>query len=227
MNPIIEKCMLTDEQRYIILQGIKEGKQKYEELTALLPDTITKKHTPFLQSDLVNTYIAKQIMENPHTQMKVYTQRAGSHPYIVVQDTTRNIFVLVSKLSKTKYMPNPSDYRGDFSLSNVERLLEMGASIEEIYGEKIPYQEFLPLGIENQPFGIIICYDGKSDTVFEGALRPDQEDWIYKENITEYLNINTKTIVPLDNYQLSDIQTSLKKSTEDDIVLKLKEKTTS
>lgn len=219
--------MLNDEQRYIILRGIKEGKQKYEELTNLLPYTITKKHAPFFQSDLVNTYVAKQIKENPHTQMKVYTQKSGSHPYIVVQDTIRNIYVLISKFPKNKYIPNPSDYRGDFSLSNVERLLEMGASIEEIYGKKIPYQEFLPLGIENQPFGIIICYDGKSDTVFEGALRPDQEDWIYKENISEYLNINTETIVPLNNYHLSDIQTSLKELTEDDIVLKLKEKTTS
>lgn len=226
MNPIIEKCMLTEEQRSLILKGIKQGKQEYDELNALLPDTITKKHSPFLQSDIVNTHVAKQIEENPHTQMKVFAKRAGFHPYIVIQDTIRNIFILVSKLPKNRYIYNPSGYRGDFALSNAERLLEMGVPIEEIYGDT-PFQDSLSLGIENQPFGIIVCYDGKNEIVYEGALRPDQEDWIYKEDITDFINIDTKALVPLNNYQLSDIQTPLKAPKEDEIVVKLKGKTSS
>lgn len=226
MNPIIKKCMLTNEQRSLILRGIKQGKEEYKELSALIPDTITKKYSPFFQSDLVNTHVAKQIEDNPHTQMKIFSKKAGFHPYIVIQDTVRNVFILVSKLPKNKNIFNPSGYRGEFASSNAERLLELGMPVDEIYGDN-PYQESLSLGIENQPFGIIVCYDGKNDIVYEGALRPDQEDWIYKEDITDSINIDTDTLVPLNNYQLSDIQTPLKAPKEDEIVVKLKGKTTS
>lgn len=226
MNPIIEKCMLTDEQRSLILKGIKQGKEEYRMVSPLIRNTITKKHSPFLLSDLVNTHVAKLIEDNPHTQMKVFTKRAGFHPYIVIQDKIRNIFILVSKLRKDRYIFNLSEYRGDFAISNGDRLFEMGMPLEEIYGDT-SYQYTLPLGMENQPFGIIVCYDSKNDVVYEGALTPDQEDWIYKEEITEYINIDTETLVPLNNHQLSDIQTPLKPPIEDEIVVRLKSKISS
>ncbi|RKJ61170.1 hypothetical protein D7X33_27080 [Butyricicoccus sp. 1XD8-22] len=226
MNPIIEKCMLTDEQRSLILKGIKQGKKEYEETIAKLPVTITKKYTPFLLSDLVNTHVANQIEDNPHTQLKIIPKIAGFHPYIVIHDTIRNVFILISKLPKNKHIFNPSGYRGDFASSNGDRLFEMGMNLEEIYGET-PYQYSLPVGIENQPFGVIVCYDSKNDIVFEGALRPDQEDWIYKVDITDAINISTETLVPINNYQSSDIQISLKAPTEDEIIVKLKSKPTS
>lgn len=218
--------MLTNEQKSIILKGINQGITEYQELNDLLPETITKKYSPFLLSDLVNTHVAKEIENNPHTLMKVIKRKAGFHPYIVIQDPVRNIFILLSKLYENQYILTPSGYRGDFASSNGERLHEMGMSLEEIYGES-PYQFSLPIGIENQPFGIIICYDGRSGKVYDGALRPDQEDWIYKEDITDSISINTETLIPLNNYQSSDIQLSLKPSVEDDIVVKLKSKTTS
>lgn len=226
MNPILEKCMLTVEQRSLILKGINKGKEKYQELCSLLPDTITKKYPPHLLYDLVNTYVAEQIEDNPHTEMRVFPKRAGFHPYIVIQDTIRNIFILVSKLPKNKYIFNPSGFRGEFASSNANRLLEMGMTVGEIYGDT-PFQDFLPFGIENQPFGIIVCYDGKKDIVYEGALKPDQEDWFYKQDITDSVNIDTETLVPLNNYQLSDIQIPLKPSIDDEIVIKLKGKTSS
>lgn len=225
MNPIIEKCRLTDEQKSLILRGIREGKEEFQQISPLIRDTITKKYSPFLQSDLVNTHVANIIEENPHTQMKVLSRKAGFHPYIVIQDTIRNIFILVSKLSKDKYIFNPSGYRGEFAFSNTERLLEMGMTINELYGDT-PYQYSLPLGIENQPFGIVVCYDGKNDFVFEGALRPDQEEWIYKEDISNSITINTETLAPLNNYQSSEIQLLLK-SPKEEIVVKLKGQTTS
>ncbi|MFJ7953922.1 hypothetical protein ACIQZG_20685 [Lysinibacillus sp. NPDC096418] len=226
MNPIIGKCMLSNEQRSLIIKGIKQGKEEYQELNTLLPETVTKKYSPFLLSDLVNTHVTKQIEDNPHTQMKIFSKKAGFHPYIVIHDTIRNVFILISKLPKDRYIFNPSGYRGDFASSNADRLFELGVPLEEIYGDT-PYQYSLPIGIENQPFGIIVCYDSKNDIVYEGALRPDQEDWIYKEDITDSINISTKTLVPLNNYQLSDIQTPLKAPIEDEIVVKLKSKASS
>ncbi|WP_430789074.1 hypothetical protein VBD025_02715 [Virgibacillus flavescens] len=222
MDKRIEECMLKDEQRGLILQGIKNGKDKIREISLLLEETTTKKHAPFMLYDYVNTYVEKIILDNPHTQMKVYTRKAGWHPYIVVHDAVRNIFILVLKLPEKKYIFERSGYREEFSLSNFDRLLQAGIPEEELF-EQETHQYSLDLGIENQPFGIVVCYDSKSDVVFEGALKPDQEDWIYKEDITEYININNNDLVKLNNYSLSDIKTNLKdRKEDDDIVIKLK-----
>ncbi|WP_191559401.1 hypothetical protein [Metabacillus idriensis] len=227
MNPILKSCMLSSEQRNLILQGIKQGKDEFQSITALHPATTTRTYLPRFQYDLVNTYVEKVIKDNPHTQMKVYTKKAGFHPYIVIQDQIRNIFILVLKLPKNKYIFNQSEYRGDFASSNIERLVEMGVPKSELVGDT-PYQESLPLGMENQPFSIIVCYDGKSDIVYEGALRPDQEDWLYKEDITDYVNMNIEKLVPVNSYNLTDIEPTLKTpKADEDIVLKLKTTTSS
>lgn len=228
MNPKIKECMLTAEQKNLILRGIKQGKEEFQTITSLLPNTITKKHSPFLLSDLINEHVTRMIEENPHTQMKVYPKIAGFHPYIVIHDTARNIFILLSKLPKNKYVLNPSGYRQDFSSANFDRLLEMGIPEEELFEDVPIHQESLFLGVDNQPFGIIVCYDSKSDIVYEGALRPDQEDWIFKEDITDYINLNTESLVGLNSHNLSDIEVSLKTpKTDDDIVLKFKTTTSS
>lgn len=225
MNQILNECMLTSEQRYLIVKGIEEGKKEFQSTKELLPNTITKKYSPFFQSDLVNTHVTKMIEDNPHVKMNVYLKKAGFHPYIVLHDSVRNIFILISKLPKDKYILNPSAYRGDFASGNFGRLLDMGMPEEELVGDS-PYQESFDFGIENEPFGIIVCYDGKSDIVFEGALRPDQEDWIYKEDITEYINLQRNNLVAVNSYKTSDIEIPLK-TTEEEIVIKLKGTTSS
>ncbi|USK60406.1 hypothetical protein [Peribacillus asahii] len=218
--------MLTNEQRALIVKGIQRGIKDYQDLVALMPVTRTKKHAPHLLYDMVNESVATMIEDNPHTLMKVIPRKAGFHPYIVIHDTIRNLFILVSKLPRKKYIPTPCNYRGEFASANAVRLNEMGMSMDEIYGDT-PYQESLSLGIDNQPFGIVVTYDSKQESYFEGALRPDQEDWIYKEDISDSINIDIDALVPLNNYQLSDIPTPLKTSLEEDIVVKLKGKTTS
>jgi hypothetical protein len=228
MNPKIKECMMTAEQKNLILRGIKRGKEEYQRITSEIPNTITKKHSPFLLSDLINEHVTRMIEENPHTQMKVYPKIAGFHPYIAIHDTARNIFILLSKLPKNKYVLNPSGYRKDFSSANFDRLLEMGVPEEELFDDVPLFQESLFLGVDNQPFGIIVCYDSKSEIVYEGALRPDQEDWIFKEDITDYINLNIESLVGLNSYNLADIEVSMKTPTaDDDIVLKLKKNTSS
>lgn len=228
MNPKIKECMLTAEQRYLILQGIKNGKEAFQELSQSIPNTVTKKHTPHLLSDLINEHVTRMIEENPHTQMKVYPKIAGFHPYISIHDTARNIFILLSKLPKNKYIMSPSGYRKEFASANLNRLLDMGVPEEELLEDVPLFQGSLFLGEANQPFGIIVCYDSKSDIVFEGALRPDQEDWIFKEDITDYINLTTGSLVGLNSHNLEDIKVTLKTpKADDEIVLKLKNNTSS
>ncbi|WP_027724530.1 hypothetical protein [Tuberibacillus calidus] len=227
MREILEKCMLLDEQRSLIVKGIQEGKKEYQTIKALLPTFTTNTYAPRLQYDCVNTHVEKMILSNPHTQMKVIKKQAGLHPYIVIHDTVRNIFILVSKLPKNKYIYNPCRYRGDFASSNFDRLLELGAPANELLEDSV-YQPSLSLGPDYHPFGIIVSYDRDSDMIFEGALRPDQEDWIYKEDISNYITLNSQDIIPLNSYKVDDIEPRLKVPQEDsDIVIKLKNKTSS
>ncbi|MBP1153965.1 MULTISPECIES: hypothetical protein [unclassified Paenibacillus] len=222
MKTYLEECTLLDEQRSLIVRGIQEGKKEYQSIKALLPEFTTNTYAPRLQYDAVNSHVERMILSNPHTQMKVFKKKAGFHPYIVIQDTIRNILILVSKLPKNKYIYNPSGYRGDFASSNFDRLLDAGAPKEDLMGDTI-YQPSLFQGPDNHPFGIVISYDRDSDVIYEGALRPDQEEWIYKEDITDSIIDNTKGIIPLNNYRASDIEPRLKTPKEDsDIVVKLK-----
>lgn len=221
MNELMQECILSDEQRSVLLKAIKSGKEEFEAEKQRITNTITRKSNPFRLTDLVNTFINNTIEANPHMQMKVYVKQSGFHPYIVIHDAIKNTFVLVLKLPKNKRIFKPSKYRGEFASSNVDRLINLGIPKEELIGET-PYQASLSLGVTHQPFGIIICYDSKSDIVFEGALRPDQEDWLYKEDISDYINIERGNIVPINNYDLSEIEIGLKPNVEEDIVVRLK-----
>ncbi|WP_040289209.1 hypothetical protein [Alicyclobacillus hesperidum] len=224
MNAYIEKCMLLPEQRSIIVEAIVKGKKEYQSINSLIPDFVTKTYQPRMQYDCVNTYVEKAIKENPHTQLKVTRRKAGFHPYIVIHDTVRNVFILVSRLPKYKHIYSPSRYRGDYASANYARLLEMGAPQEELLSES-PFQASLSLGEEYAPFGIIVSYDSTSDAIYEGALQPDQKDWIYNEDITKSIIENARDVVPFVSYKSSDVEPRLKQSVEDDIVVKLKDKT--
>lgn len=223
MNTYVENCMLLPEQRSLIVEAIVKGKKQHESINSLLPDFVTKTYKPRMQYDCVNTYVEEAIRKNPHTQLKVTRKMAGLHPYIVIHDTARNVFVLVSRLPKNKRIYGPSRYRGDYASANYARLLEMGAPKEEILGES-SYQTSLSLGEEYAPFGIIVSYDGISDLIYEGALQPDQQDWIYNEDITESMIASAHDVVPFVSYKSTDVEPRLKESVEDGIVVKLKDR---
>ena len=220
LDTYVKDCMLLDEQRSLILQGIQEGVNEYRTLNGLLPDLATKTYEARFQYDVVNTLVERKIKNNPHTGLKVSRKKAGFHPYIVIYDEIRNKNVLVLRLSKTRYIFNPSGYRGEFASFNFERLLELGAPLDELLGES-SYQPFLALELGTPPFGIVIGYDVENGDVFEGALRPDQGDWIYKEDITG-LVINTNDVVPLNNYDASADIEPRSKFTMDDVEIEIK-----
>ncbi|QSO48365.1 hypothetical protein [Alicyclobacillus mengziensis] len=223
MNTYVEKCMLLPEQRSLIVEAIVEGKKQNESLNSLLPDFVTNTYKPRMQYDCVNTYVEEAVKKSPHTQLKVTRKTAGLHPYIVIHDTVRNVFILVSRLPKYKHIYGPSRYRGDYASSNYARLLEMGAPKDELLGEA-PYQTSLSLGEEYAPFGIIVSYDGTSDAIYEGALQPDQMDWIYNEDITESIIASAHDVATFVSYKPTDVEPRLKDSANDDIVVKLKDK---
>ncbi|MDV2581685.1 hypothetical protein [Alkalibacillus haloalkaliphilus] len=225
MEEIIKNLYLTSEQRKAIAKGIFEGKEEYNMRCSSIGQTITSKYKSGLLYDLVNTSVAQELNSNPHLNLEIYSKYAGFHPYIVLHEKRRNLFVLVLKLPYNKEIFNPSGYRGDFALSNVDRLLEMGVQLED-FADDYSHQYSLPLGIDNQPFGVIVSYDGYKDVIFEGALRPDQQEWLYKEEITEHLYLNTNNVTHLENsYEENEVKLSLKKpKDEEEIKLKLKNK---
>lgn len=221
MDEIINQLKLSNEQRKCILQAISQGKERFEKTNEMIGETITKKHGPFLQYDLINSEVEANLRENPHLNMEVYSKRSGFHPFIVVHDYVKNIFVLVLKLPRNKKIFNPCTFRGEFASANVDRMVEMGLELDEL-PKDYTHQASLELGELNQPYGIIVSYDGYEDVVYEGSLRPDQEEWLYQEEITEYINLNTSSISHLNQTQTQEEIPLTVKKQEDNIVLKLK-----
>src|SRR5690625_613208 len=123
MEQIVKGCYWRSEQRQVILQGIMEGKAKFEDLKSQIGHTTTKTGGPRLRYDLINTHVEENIKSNPHLSMEVHVKRSGSYPYIVLHDFLRNKFVLVLRLQKEIY--DQSSLLGENAFYIVYRYLYM------------------------------------------------------------------------------------------------------
>ena len=182
-----QNLKLTVFQRNAIIQAIKEAREEFMDRIGSCRLT-TKKSLPFFYSDLVNTRIEDKVIENPNLNLRIYTKKSGFHPYVVIHDYVRQIFVLVSKLPKYRNIFTPSKCRGDFASSNITRLTEEGITEEQIdmvLKNKGSIQLAMTLNEEEKsPLGLIVTYDEKGETFFEGALSPDQQNWLFKYEIS-------------------------------------------
>lgn len=180
---IIKDCRLTDSQLSIILSGIAEGKRIFSQTMESMPKTSSKTYSSRLLYELVNTHVAEAILKNPHLNLSVEHRMAGFYPYIVVRDTTRNVAALVLPIPNNRDF-EPSLFRGEFAITNIDRLMAMGATEEDL-NIHIDYQPSLPFEIEHLPFGLIVSYDREKNLVYEGALQPNQEEWLFNEDVTD------------------------------------------
>lgn len=206
---IIEDCRLTDIQRTAILSGIAEGKRVFSQTMERMPKTKTKTYTSKLLYELVNTHVEEAILKDPYLNLSVEHRMAGFYPYIVVRDTARNIAALVLPIPSDKEF-EPCLFRGDFAIANIDRLMAMGVTEEELDVD-IDYQPSLPFGIEHLPFGLIVSYDREKNLVYEGALKPSQDGWLFNENVTEKAVVGGGNVVsfPRQVYDDTDISIGL------------------
>lgn len=223
MDLLLQQCKLTPSQRYLVVNAINEGKQKFLEIKRLIPKTITDKYSASLQNDLINEAISEAVENDVLNNLIVTNHKSGSHPYIVVRDTVRNISSVICRLPRSRYIFTPSKYRGEFSQSNFDRLIQLGFSFEELVDEN--YQLTINLNNGDAHFGIIVYYDRYNDVVFEGALKPSQNDWIYKDDITEPPAENVIPLNPLTPTPSDDILLSVKNIFEMDEEIEVNLKT--
>jgi len=45
------------------------------------------------------------------------------------------------------------------------------------------------------PFGLIVSYEREQEIVFEGALQPNQEQWLFNEAMTEQAVVQASKVV--------------------------------
>lgn len=180
---IIKNCRLSESQLSIILSGIEEGKRVFSQTMQVMPKTSSKTYSSRFLYELVNTHVAEAILKNPYLNLNVEHRMAGFYPYIVVRDKSRNIAALVLPIPSNGDF-EPSLFRGEFATTNIDRLMAMGLT-EEDMNINIDYQPSLPFEIEHLPFGLIISYDREKNLVFEGALQPNQEEWLFNEDVID------------------------------------------
>lgn len=182
MDLLLQQCKLTPQQKNLLHTAINEGKTEFKELMAKMPATITNKYVSSLQSDIINEAIRKAVASNTELNLEVVKSKAGGHPYIYVRDNSRNISIVICRLPASRHIFAPSRYRGEFSQTNFDKLIQLGVPEELLNDED--YQTSLTFDEDSIPFGIIVYYDQFKDKIFEGALKPSQSDWIYKEPLT-------------------------------------------
>ena len=88
--------------------------------------------------------------------------------------------------------------------------MTMGIAEEDLDMD-IEYQPSLPFGIEHLPFGLIVSYDREKDLVYEGALQPSQEQWLFNEAVTDKAVVHGSNVVsfPKQVYDETDISIGL------------------
>ena len=226
MDLLLQQCKLTPQQKNLLHKAISDGKAKFNEIMANMPKTITKKYVSSLQYDLINEAISNAVDLNKELNLEVIPSKAGGHPYIYVRDNTRNISFVICRLPTSRHIFTPSKYRGEFSQTNFDKLIQLGVR-EESLTDLEDYQQSFTFDEETVPFGIIIYYDPYKDKIFEGALKPSQSDWIYKEPLTytplENLITTEEMITPNGNNE-NDIPLSFNNifQSEEDIEINLK-----
>jgi hypothetical protein len=206
---VVEDCRLTDSQRTAILTGIAEGKRLFTQTMEAMPKTSTTTYSIRFLYELVNTCVENEILKNSHVNMNVEHRKAGFYPYIVARDQERNVAALVLPIPSGKDF-EPCLFRGEFAMTNVDRLLAMGATIQDLAMD-IEYQPSLPFGIDHLPFGLIVSYDREKEIVFEGALQPNQELWLFNEAMTGQAVVQASKVVsfPKPMHDDTDISLSL------------------
>ncbi|MCM3271138.1 hypothetical protein [Paenibacillus elgii] len=228
----LAKLILTPEQRHAFFEGANNAVEDYEKFRNLYSDSATDKSFSSFFYDRLNTRVKQAINKKPHMMISVESKRAWFHPYHIYRDIRRNILILLLPLSSKKYIFDPSRYRKDISIGNILRIEQEGLDKALFKGKTISHQGMIPLG-SIEPFGLVVTFDIKAKTMNEGALLPNQKDWIFKlENTQKYLEgLTFDNVIPLntDSESISGhrIKEEAFKDDEVDIPLKLKDDPTS
>jgi hypothetical protein len=188
---LLQACSLTPLQQLAITRGIKKGFGALPGYLSNLPVTGTNNYKPKLRGDIINDAIEREILSMPETGLFVEHKKAVFHEYIALRDVVRQVSILVQNLPSNRQLLPYSRYRGEFSSSNIDRLISVGFSDQEFEQLELDLsgrQTSLPMEPQYFQFCIVVCYDGKkgADTkIVEGALAPNQEQWIYRKDITD------------------------------------------
>lgn len=210
---MLQACSLTPLQQAVIKKGIQTGFGEYLGYLMALPATPTNNYKPKLRSDIINSAIEREVLNTPGAGLIVEYKKASFHEYIVLRDVNRQVSILVQHLPENRQLMSQSKYRGEFALYNIDRLISEGFSDLDIEQLEIDMDEYKQTVLSLEPqyfqFCIVVCYDGNKGIdarIFEGALAPNQDQWIYRKEITDVSFENLEHIKPVEEPQLPKLK---------------------
>ncbi|MGG0172018.1 hypothetical protein [Paenibacillus dokdonensis] len=216
---MLQACSLSPLQQAVVIKGIRNGFAEYSSYLMALPATPTNNYKPKLRSDIINTAIEREVLNTPAAALSVENKKASFHEYIVLRDINRQVSVLVQHLPESRQIMSQSKYRGEFALYNIDRLISEGFSEEDIEQLELDFDDYKQVSLSLEPryfqFCVVVCYDGNKGAdarIFEGALAPNQDQWIYRKEIThvalDNLEHNSATV----EVQLTKLKTEVQES---------------
>ncbi|MNN15959.1 hypothetical protein D3C81_1290810 [compost metagenome] len=195
MNQFSAFYALTRDQRMLLIPAIFEGLKQFAVYHSNMPKLNNEKNfVPRLRSSFVSTCVADVARNNKHLNLTAIELQSAFYSYTLLTDTVRNINITVCNLPNKKNIFDASAYRGYYAAYNIERAFADGFTREQ-FGEDVKIdgsQISLLTDIEYLPFGMVLCYDGalgEKTKIFEGALSPSQEGWMFKLDVTNYMEL--------------------------------------
>ncbi len=170
---------LSSAERQIIITGIKRGLERFYKDREGKPDLITERN--FISRQRAS-YVFDSIyhIANQHPELNVTPEirTAGlSYGYVSLFFETRKIVVTFSQVKRPEDLPEYSEYRNEYTEGN--RLYNPQLSFfreEDEYHLKI-YKH------------LVVTYNGSHGPdplfVWIGATTPEQNAWIYHEELNE------------------------------------------
>ncbi|OPH47584.1 hypothetical protein BC351_10355 [Paenibacillus ferrarius] len=178
-----------------IMIGLYKGLEKHKaKIENSKKKRTAKNYLPNQRATYVSDEIAETI-EATDSSLSVVIQNSANHEFVVIKIEENNVNVIVMHLREGEDLPTKSRFRGNYSAYHNDRLKIHSIKSEPIGQLEAILQTFndtiAPIVLDHTtlPFTWIVTYDGRKytdSTIKIGALAPDQENWIFRDDITGF-----------------------------------------
>ncbi|MGE8205705.1 hypothetical protein ACQKP0_14205 [Heyndrickxia sp. NPDC080065] len=183
MNHLHHEFYLSDQEKLIIIKGIKLGLSRFYRERVGKPEILTEKNFISRQrASYVFDSIYHHANQHPELNIIAEVRNAGlSYEYVLLVLEDRDIIITFSQVKHHDDLPEYSEYRSEYTGGN-GRLNPQLSFFEEIASNHVKKYKHL-----------IVTFNGANgpnpDFIWIGATTREQNAWIYHQDLTEGLQL--------------------------------------
>jgi hypothetical protein len=198
LNQLSKEFYLSDQEKLLIVKGIRQGLERFYKERDGKAELLTERNYLSRQR---SSYVYDSLyhLTNQHPELNVTAEirNAGlSYKYVLLVFEDRNIMLTVSQVNQKEDLPEYSEYRSEFAEGN------------GIYNQQLSFFKHEAPYKARIYKHLIVTYNGSHgpvpDFIWIGATTPEQDSWIYHQNLTEGLRSD---VLQQDNLSVQEATT--------------------